>query len=581
MNRHLFASVAVWTALAGLAIEARADASSDALSKQAYSILMSQCYRCHGSQKRGFDASLRDSMVSADGQYIVPNDLENSQIWTRVAVYEDMPPKGNPEKLTAEDREVLKQWILSGAEFPAPETPRNVLDETYILKSIDQHLGSLPPQNWKHQRYFSLVHLYNNPKFTDYHLRLYRAALSKVINSLSREPEIVLPRAIDPQQAIFNIDLREVGWTESGQWLQVLQEYPYGIQSGEPTVRNLMKAVLERLGRFENFIPYVRADWFIVEASRPPLYDTLLKLPDTEDKLLEELGVQFKRDFEEDRLARAAFTASGVSRHNRLIDRLTGRNTRYYYRSHDFGKSFDRALLSRFPLGPKFEGNTFADFAYEQDGGEIVFRLANGMQGYMIVNGKGERLSEAPVTVVRDLTEISGSPTVVNGVSCIGCHATGIQAYQDNVRQFVRLGGDEGNKVNQLYRDNEQLLKLQESDRRQFMEALELAVGPFLKQGEDAQRSLKDFPEPVREVAFRYEGGVGLEEAAYELGVDPGKLSSDLNSVALQNLGLGPLLAKDNRIPRDMWDSRADRGVSLFQAVSRELGSTPLSIPKQ
>jgi serine/threonine-protein kinase len=575
------ANLAALIIFLGLFAEVHAAATPEELSKQAYSILMSQCYRCHGGEKRSFDASVRDSMVTSEGQYIVPQDLENSQIWTRVAVYEDMPPKGSPEKLTAEEREVLKQWILQGAEFPPPETPRKRLDETYILKSIDQHLGTLSPQSWKHQRYFSLVHVYNNPKFTDYHLRLYRAALSKVINSLSREPDIVLPQAVDPEQTVYNIDLRQVGWTDSDQWLQVLQEYPYGMQPADSSVNNLMQAVLQRLGRFENFIPYVRADWFIVEASRPPLYDALLKLPDSEDKLLEELGVQFKRDFEEGRLARAAFTASGVSRHNRLVDRMTGRNTRYYYRSHDFGKSFDRALLSRFPLGPKFDGNDFDSFAYEHDGGEIVFRLANGMQGYMIVDGKGARIPDAPVTVVRDLAEISGSPTVVNGISCIGCHATGVQAYRDNVRQFVRLGGNEGNKVDELYRDNAQLKKLQDADREQFMQALELVAGPFLKQGEDQARAIEDFPEPVREVAFRYEGGVGLDEAAYELGVEPQRLASDLSGQTLQALGLGPLLAKDNRIPRDMWDSRADRGVSLFQAVGREMGATPLSIPKK
>src|SRR5687768_49768 len=96
-----------------LAADARA-AAADELAQKAYGILMTQCYRCHGNQKRveGFDVSARDSLVNEERRYVVPNDLDNSQIWTRVAVYEDMPPKGNPEKLTAEDREILKQWIL-------------------------------------------------------------------------------------------------------------------------------------------------------------------------------------------------------------------------------------------------------------------------------------------------------------------------------------------------------------------------------------------------------------------------------------------------------------------------------------
>ncbi len=58
-----------------------------------------------------------------------------------------------------------------------------------------------------------------------------------------------------------------------------------------------------------------------------------------------------------------------MSRSNRLIDRHVG-SFGYYYRSHDFGRNAGRAILARFPLGPKFEGNQFTDFAYEQDGGE-------------------------------------------------------------------------------------------------------------------------------------------------------------------------------------------------------------------
>ena len=588
MNRPACVSL-IGLALAAFGSPSSAEAVEPGLAQRAYSILMTSCYRCHGIEKKveGFDVSQRDTLLSDSRQYIVPKDLEKSQLWTRVGDFGDMPPQGSPERerFTAGDAAVLKQWIEAGAEFPPPEQPRTFLDERHVLSAIEKHLAAkVDRESWKHQRYFSLAHLYNHPKVTDYHLRLYRAALSKVINSLSRKPGIVLPEAVDAEQTVYSLDLRKVGWTDTAQWLQVLQEYPFGLEWTDKSLNDLAESVNERLGggnRLKNRIPYVRADWFVARASRPPLYDTLLALPETEASLEAELGVTFQEDFNNDTLVRAAFTQSGVSRHNRLVDRHVGRSTGYYYRSHDFGKSFDRALLARFPLGPKFEGNRFADQAYEQDGGEIVFRLPNGLQGYMIVNAKGDRVSEAPVEIVRDRDEISGSPVVVNGISCMGCHRHGIQPYRDNVRQFVVLGRDAGDKVQRLYRDGAELDELLRADRDSFLSALERTIGPFLKQAEHQDKEITFFPEPVREVAVLYNGGLGLEEAAFELGHKPAELRSAISSAAFQEMGLGPLLAKDNRIPREMWDSKFDRGASLFQAVARELGSAiPLTIPK-
>src|SRR5688500_14073372 len=151
MKRFNVICCALMVACGALAADAPA-ATEDGLAKQAYGILMTQCYRCHGNQKRveGFDVSARDTLVSEERQYIVPGDLENSQIWTRVAVYEDMPPKGNPEKLSNEEREILKQWIQSGAPFPPSEQPRTPLDETYVLSSIEAYLSSqIDRENWK------------------------------------------------------------------------------------------------------------------------------------------------------------------------------------------------------------------------------------------------------------------------------------------------------------------------------------------------------------------------------------------------------------------------------------------------
>ncbi len=578
------------TSLFVVALAAHGQAQTDpALAKAAYTILSEKCYKCHGQEKRGFNARNRDSMVESGASYIVANSVDRSYLWTRVGIDKDMPPK-NP--LSEEQLDILKRWIETGAEFPPPERARETLDERYLLSQIDSHLGSkVARDNWKHQRYFSLAHLHNNPGVTDYEMRLYRAALSKVINSLHRRPQIVVPVAIDPNQVVYNIDLRSVGWLDAAQFLQVLQEYPFAIEHNDPTINDLAENVNERLGggnRLRNRVPYVRADWFVAKASRPPLYNTLLVLPDTETKLQTELGVQFVSEFNNDTLLRAAFTQSGVSRRNRLVDRVVG-NFGYYYRSDDFGNAAGRAVLPRFPLGPRSLFATgqhpFDNEAYEPDGGEIVFRLPNGLQGYMIVDKAGKRIEEAPVSIVRDLTEISGSPAVVNGISCMGCHKVGVQTFQDDIRRSVVLAGNAGRKVNSLYREKEVSPTIKQ-DIDTFMAALGTCIGPFLKQGEDADKNLADFPEPIKEAVALYDSGISLDDAARELGFPKADLQASLRSDRLQALGLGPLLLKDkngneNKIPRDVWDSKDDNGSSVFQVVARELGiGIGVNIPK-
>ncbi len=69
---------------------------------------------------------------------------------------------------------------------------------------------------------------------------------------------------------------------------------------------------------------------------------------------------------------------SGVSRNNRVIERheIPGSRCRGYWLSYDFASNGD-------PIAPKDILANPLDFV--QDGGEIIFTLPNGLQGYMIV----------------------------------------------------------------------------------------------------------------------------------------------------------------------------------------------------
>lgn len=283
------------------------------------------CYRCHGIDFKvpGFNVLDRAILVAARGKeetpYVVPGKPEQSQIWQRAGIDGDMPPKG--AKPSAADKQLLKQWIEAGAPFPG-RPPRAFKSEKDLLTAIRAHLRASAAADRKFQRYFTLTHLYNNHKHVGAdELRLTRAALAKLVNSLSWKQSIVVPRAVDPDETVFAVDLRDLGWDELDLWKEILKLYPYGLtHNSDPdeATRTLAQEVVALSGVE---LPYVRADWFIAVAARPPLYHTLLQLPAHAGDLERRLKVDVHADFLRDKLARAGLMTSGVSKHNRVVDR--------------------------------------------------------------------------------------------------------------------------------------------------------------------------------------------------------------------------------------------------------------------
>ena len=93
-------------------------------------ILSDRCFHCHGPDSENRQAELRlDQPNGSEGAYrtldestgISPGHLESSEVWRRIISedqYERMPPyDSNKKTLTAQERELLKKWILEGAKY--------------------------------------------------------------------------------------------------------------------------------------------------------------------------------------------------------------------------------------------------------------------------------------------------------------------------------------------------------------------------------------------------------------------------------------------------------------------------------
>jgi serine/threonine-protein kinase len=544
-----------------LADDQVAELTASDLSRQGFALVVQYCGKCHGSgaSEGGGEMVVTEPQSLIDIGYLDPDDPDGSYFWQRI-VADEMPPEGEPRPSVAEG-DVIRQWIAAGAPKP-PRERRAVVRIEDVLTSIVSDMQSATETERRNFVYFTLHHLYNHPDVSDFDLRLYRAALAKAINSLSWSPEIVVPKAVDELGLLLRIDLRDLAW-EADEWSAVLAQYPYGLTYDAVRDQQLAETA-RRLttlagGRQDGGLVAIRADWFVVTATRPPLYHRLLEIPATAAELESRLGVNAENNFLRGRVARAGFAESGVSTANRLVERhasLVGRGA-YYWKSYDFREDRVKSNLFQKPLGPAFTGNPHDAFAFEHDGGELIFSLPNGLQGYMLIDASGNRIDAGPVEIVQDSKRTSGSPVVVNGISCMHCHRGGMISFVDTVRDGVALFGDARRKVFEVFPERDTMGTLLDRDAATFVSALEVAIGPFLKVAEDADRDIGQFAEPIGAVSQYYHRNVGLVEAACELGIDDSETlrTAIRHNGELVKLGIAPLEA-GRTVDRAFWSSR-------------------------
>lgn len=547
------------------------------LATQGTAILKAKCYGCHGEKFNGSALfNVMDSAGLLAHGYVVQGNHDESMMWQRIETGEMPPEESGVPPLTPEEKFVLQQWINGGA----PEVHRQqrpFKPYSSVIQDIHLDLTQAPRDDRAYYRYFTLTHLSNNyAEVTDHELRLYRAAFSKAINSLSYEPDIYVPAFVDAEQTVFRIDMRRLGW-DAGMWKWLVGQYPYGVHYENNDVEAFadFDEQIDHLAGTD--LCWMRADWFVNAATRPPIYDKFARIPEYDYELEKRLNVDFRKNYHENRLARAGFATSGVSNGNRLVERHSAMHG-YYWKSYDFTDKGARGNLFRQPLGPAFAGNAYSNLAFEHDGGEMIFSLPNGLQGYMLSDSKGKRIDRGPIEVVRDSKETGGTAEVLNGISCMHCHRHGMIGFQDTVRDGVGVFGDARRKVRNLYPAHEQMAQFVANDSRRFMNALDQAIGPFLRVGDDAAKDISEFAEPIGAVCRFYQRDLSPHQAAFELGIEtPQKLQNYIEANRqLIGLGLGPLV-QDNGIKRADWESR-EAFVSPFQETARIMGlATPIN----
>ena len=300
-----------------------------------YAIFQQSCLICHGPDGAYKESLLMEHNALIEKGSVVPGNPDASELYDRLLNTDTAKrmPLGQPQ-LPTQSINTIRNWILAGAPDWAvtSTTDGDFISPSEVLNTIETHLMSLAPFDRAFARYFTMTHLYNAGESAQI-LQEYRKALYKLVNSLSWGVTVTNPKAIDPQGTIFYIDLRHYEWDVNNAWTQIEAEYPYHVPFDAPT-QTALKAQLGRLqGEMKADIPAVHVDWFVAQASLPPLYHDLLSLPLTDRELETRLEVDVLRNLQNApgvRVWRAGTNNSGVSNNNRVIERHTSRYGAYW-----------------------------------------------------------------------------------------------------------------------------------------------------------------------------------------------------------------------------------------------------------
>ena len=179
LMRTVFCSCAAWLILQAASMSPVRAAEPLQYNRDIRPILADNCFACHGADSAARKADLRlDRRPEAlESGAIAAGKPGESELIARIFSDDPdsvMPPPETKKKLTAAQREKLKQWIAAGAEYqthwsliaPQKPAPPAVKDQDWVKNAIDffilaklQQRGLAPARPAKPRALFRRLHL--------------------------------------------------------------------------------------------------------------------------------------------------------------------------------------------------------------------------------------------------------------------------------------------------------------------------------------------------------------------------------------------------------------------------------------
>jgi len=432
------------------------DPFTSELGKEVKAILEQNCARCHAGTKSGDMDYILDLRKLVTNDKVVPGIKEDSQLYVRMQQQSMPPAYERTQRPTFGQIDQVGQFIdelpkdLFDTDASCKTLPFMELDDQIALMAQD--VQKLDAKDQPFTRYLTITYSSNagGCEGERKELERQRFALFKGINSVSTNNIVGKPQPIDEANTIYRIDIRDYNWDRQ---IDLLDD---GVAGAPGTVLfdDAWDAIVAGAGAFAvpytgdqaddlnadtaTEVPFLPVNAFIQATEFGDLYYSLIgakaNLFDFErDVLL----IDTKAEIADDNLLRGGFSNSGVSKQERVLNRFDqGTANGYaYWISFDFDGGSGNEAGGGLVLGLANESIYQNPIDFKFTGGEAIFNLPNGFQGYYVANAAGKRLNEAPVGIVIDPAQNNG--LVTNGASCHSCHNAGMITFTDTVRQFV------------------------------------------------------------------------------------------------------------------------------------------------
>lgn len=379
-------------------------------------------------------------------------------------------------------------------------------------------------------------------------------SISALTNSISSNNVITKPEPIDKEWSVLRIDIDDFN-LNNAEWNFITANYPY---------RNSFNGPVNQIAQIINTQnPIVRGDWFANEIISSNKYRAILNLPANIFQLENALGinrinsiVDALQDKDGRRVSRIAIGAnlSKKSPNNRLLERHES-NLGSYWMSYDFGpqNGNQRKSLIQAPIGPGPNINDIQNVpAFNPDGHQAIFTLPNGLMGFYLANGNGNRRNFGNRNVIVNNKDIKNGGVVELGYSCFSCHGGGNLFKANDSLRGIMLEADNRDLPDividgtlALHKSQSELNQLITTDSQKFSQSFEKT-----KLIEISQKGI------MQSVGF-YERNLKIDQIASELNLTQKQLENLVNRLP-NNLQALLIAAKVSGVERETFEQNFD-----------------------
>jgi hypothetical protein len=323
-----------------------------------------------------------------------------------------------------------------------------------VLRAVADDVNSLDADDQSSQRYLSLTDL-SNAGTCGADLDEARAALVKLVNSLSLDPSVSPLVAIDAAETLYRIDVRDYAWDRAVEvdgtdfvdvWEAIVASSPYAV----PFVGAQADAAKAATG---TSVPVLPGGAFVAAASNAPLYYGLLGIPeDVDGFILDELDIDVAANRVDEEAIRAGLGGTGVGRLEFLAERHEIGN-RIGVLWQIFSDEDGAQALIDDPLGtPPSEER------------ELAFTLPNGLLAHVLVDADGQRIEDSALTLDTDVNNFRA--TIAHSYTKF--RAQGVTP-TDELREIAlndpRFDVEERETIQNIYPSAGELARIVEDDR--------------------------------------------------------------------------------------------------------------------